>query len=38
MTDYAEYLKVAEELNFGIMGIVEKAGARLALPVDIKRR
>jgi MscS family membrane protein len=37
MTDYAEYLKVAEELNFGIMGIVERAGARLALPVDIKR-
>jgi MscS family membrane protein len=36
MTNDAEYLKVAEELNFGIMGIVEKAGARLALPVQLK--
>jgi MscS family membrane protein len=35
MTDYDEYLKVAEELNFGIMGIVEKAGARLALPLHL---
>jgi MscS family membrane protein len=30
--DYARYLVVAEELNFAIMEIVEKAGARLALP------
>ena len=30
--DYARYLTVAEELNFAIMEIVEKAGARLALP------
>ena len=30
--DYAQYLVVAEELNFAIMEIVEKAGARLALP------
>jgi MscS family membrane protein len=30
--DYARYLAVAEELNFAIMEIVEKAGARLALP------
>jgi MscS family membrane protein len=30
--DYGEYKKIAEELNFAIMDIVEKAGARLALP------
>jgi MscS family membrane protein len=30
--DYGEYKKIAEELNFKIMDIVEKAGARLALP------
>jgi MscS family membrane protein len=30
--DFARYLVVAEELNFAIMEIVEKAGARLALP------
>jgi MscS family membrane protein len=30
--DYGKYKKVAEELNFAIMDIVEKAGARLALP------
>ena len=30
--DYGEYKKIAEELNFAIMAIVEKAGARLALP------
>ena len=30
--DYGKYKKIAEELNFAIMDIVEKAGARLALP------
>ena len=30
--DYGEYKKIAEKLNFAIMEIVEKAGARLALP------
>ena len=31
-TDYTEYLEVSEELNLGIMKIVERAGARFALP------
>jgi MscS family membrane protein len=30
--DYGKYKKIAEELNFAIMDIVENAGARLALP------
>jgi MscS family membrane protein len=30
--DYGEYKKIAEQLNFQIMDIVERAGARLALP------
>jgi MscS family membrane protein len=30
--DYGKYKKVAEELNFKIMDIVEQAGAQLALP------
>lgn len=30
--DYGTYKKIAGELNFAIMDIVEKAGARLALP------
>jgi len=30
--DYGEYKKIAEQLNFGIMTIIEKAGSRLALP------
>lgn len=30
--DYAEYLEIAEELNFKIMDIVKKAGAQLAIP------
>jgi MscS family membrane protein len=30
--DYGEYKKIAGELNFAIMDIVEKADARLALP------
>ena len=30
--DYGKYKKIAEELNFAIMDIVEKNGARLALP------
>ena len=30
--DYGEYKKIAHELNIAIMDIVEKAGARLALP------
>jgi len=30
--DYGKYKKIAEELNLAIMVIVEKAGARLALP------
>lgn len=29
---FAEYLEVAEELNVGILGIVTRAGTRLALP------
>ena len=31
-TEYSEYLKIAEELNFSIMNIVKKAGAQLAIP------
>lgn len=31
-TDFAESLEIGEELNYGIMGIVEKAGAKFALP------
>jgi MscS family membrane protein len=34
LTDYSKYLKVAEELNFEIMEIVERAGTRLALPAQ----
>ena len=30
--DYADYLEIAEELNFKIMDIVKKAGAQLAIP------
>ena len=30
--DYGKYKKIAHELNLAIMDIVEKAGARLALP------
>jgi MscS family membrane protein len=30
--DFGEYKKIAHELNIAIMAIVEKAGARLALP------
>jgi MscS family membrane protein len=30
--DFGKYKKIAEELNFAIMDIVEKAGASLALP------
>ncbi|MCK5427028.1 MAG: mechanosensitive ion channel family protein, partial [Thermodesulfovibrionia bacterium] len=30
--NYGEYKKIAEQLNFQIMDIVERAGARLALP------
>jgi MscS family membrane protein len=30
--DYGKYKKIAHELNTAIMEIVEKAGARLALP------
>jgi MscS family membrane protein len=30
--DYGEYKKIAEQLNYGIMAIVDKAGSRLALP------
>jgi MscS family membrane protein len=30
--DYGEYKKIAEQLNYKIMDIVERAGARLALP------
>jgi MscS family membrane protein len=30
--DYGEYKKIAEQLNLGIMAIIEKAGSRLALP------
>jgi small-conductance mechanosensitive channel len=30
--DYAQYLAIAEELNFAIMKIVEDVGARLAPP------
>jgi MscS family membrane protein len=33
-TDFNEYLEIAEELNFQIMEVVEKAGARLALPAQ----
>ena len=29
--DYSEYLKIAEELHFSIMDIIEKAGTRLAI-------
>jgi MscS family membrane protein len=32
--DYGEYKKIAEQLNFGIMAIIEKAGSRLALPAS----
>jgi MscS family membrane protein len=31
-TDFAESLQIGEELNYGIMQIVEDAGARFALP------
>jgi len=31
-TDFPESLEIAEELNYGIMTIVEEAGARFALP------
>jgi MscS family membrane protein len=31
-TDYSEYLEIAEELNFQIMDVVEKAGASFAFP------
>lgn len=31
-TDFAESLEIGEELNYGIMGIVEGAGAQFALP------
>ncbi|NNJ79517.1 MAG: mechanosensitive ion channel [Xanthomonadales bacterium] len=31
-TDFAESLEIGEELNLGIMRIIEQAGARLALP------
>jgi MscS family membrane protein len=30
--DYGKYKKIAEQLNLGIMAIIEKAGSRLALP------
>jgi MscS family membrane protein len=33
-TDYLEYLRVGEELNLGIVGIVAAAGARFAIPLD----
>jgi MscS family membrane protein len=32
--DYGEYKKIAEQLNLGIMAIIEKAGSRLALPAS----
>lgn len=31
-TDFAESLQIREELNYGVMQIVEEAGARFALP------
>jgi MscS family membrane protein len=33
-TDYLEYLRVGEELNLGIVGIVAGAGARFAIPLE----
>ena len=39
-SDYAEYLEVAEELNFGIVDIVAKSGTNFAVPMhmlDVKR-
>ncbi len=32
-TDYVEYLRVGEELNRGIVGIVAAAGAHFAIPM-----
>jgi MscS family membrane protein len=32
--DYGEYKKIAEQLNLGIMAIIDKAGSRLALPAS----
>jgi MscS family membrane protein len=31
-TDYTEFLEIAEDLNFRVMGIVQQAGASFALP------
>ena len=33
-TDYLEYLRVGEELNLGIVGVVAAAGARFSIPMD----
>jgi MscS family membrane protein len=33
-TDHAEYLAIAEELNFSIINVIEQAGSRLAIPAQ----
>ena len=34
-TDHAEYLAIAEELNFSIINVIEQAGSRLAIPAQV---
>jgi MscS family membrane protein len=34
-TDHAEYLTIAEELNFSIIDIIEQVGTRLAIPAQV---
>jgi MscS family membrane protein len=36
-TDYVEYLGIREDLNFRIKDIVEEAGARFAVPIQLVR-